>query len=117
MAKSSQFQPSLMNDVICTILNGNHISEIVDTKNTSLMGLTLPSNFNGDRLAFQVSTNATDFFNLKDKNNNNIVIDISKSSSFSFGRDDFLAWNYIKIISDKDQKSDVTIDLQTRAGG
>jgi len=117
MAKSSQFQPFLMNDLICTILSGNYISEIVDTKSTSLIGLTLPSSFNGDRLAFQVSTNGTDFFNFKDKNNNNIIIDISKNNSFSFGRDDFLAWNYIKIISDKEQNSDINITLQTRAGG
>ena len=79
--------------------------------------MTLPSDFNGDRLAFQVSTDGTSFFNFKDKNNNNIVIDISKNSSFSFGRDDFISWNYIKIISDKDQISDITINFQTRAGG
>lgn len=117
MAKSSQFQPSLMNDITCTMLDDNYISEIVNTKNTSLIGLTLPSNFNGNRLAFQVSTDGINFYNFKDINNNNIIIDISKSNSFSFGRDDFLAWNYIKIISDAVQTSDVTITLQTRAGG
>lgn len=117
MAKSSQFQQSLLNDRQVVIESGNTISNSTNLQNTSIVGFSLPSNFNGDKLSFQVSTDGLNFYNFRDINNNNIIIDVTSNNSYSFGRDDFLAWGYVKFIANQTQLSQTIITLQTRAGG
>lgn len=114
---SRTFQQSLMSDIDCDMLQNNSSSEIVDLLNTSIVGLVLPSNFQGEKIAFKVSVDKTNFYSLKNNANETIVIDVISESVVSFGRDDFLAWKYLKIVSNKTQTQDISIRLQTRAGG
>jgi len=114
---SRTFQQSLMSEIDCDMLENNSTSEIVDLLNTSIVGLVIPSDFQGEKIAFKVSVDKVNFYSLQNNANEKIVIDAKSESVVSFGRDDFLAWKYLKIVSDMTQTADISIRLQTRAGG
>lgn len=117
MANTSQFVQSLFNDREVIIEQNNYISNVVDLQNSTIIGLVLPQNFSGNKICFYVSSDKNNFYQLRDINNNLVVLNCSNNTSYSLARYDLSAWNYIKIKSDRSQKlSPTIIKLQTRAG-
>lgn len=123
MANTSQFVQSLFNDREVIIEQNNYISNVVDLQNSTIIGLVFPqelegnkNKFNGNRICFYVSSDKQDFHQLRDTENNLIVLNCLNNVCYSLNRYDLAAWNYIKIQSDTAQTNDITITLQTRAG-
>lgn len=79
-----------------TVIATATLSDVVDCRGYTPVGIVVPSTFDGTQIRFAVSVDGTNFFDLYDAGNNRVVMTVAASRAYPlYGELD--GWNYLKV--------------------
>ena len=115
MSISAEFQGLLRFDTIAIILAGATLSNAVDLHGTSIVGISIPSNFSGTSLTILSALSlAGTYQGVRNVDNTAATFTCQASSNIAFVPFDLASIRYLKLQSNVAQATDLEITLITR---
>lgn len=98
-----------------TILDGDTLSSAADLSGTRLIGLHVPTDFEGTQISFKASLDAQGSFDdVRDNTNTALSNNVTPASFSVIDPAQMLLTRHVKLESDAAQSGDVTITLISR---
>ena len=110
---TAQIQPRLCNDVTVTIADGATVSSAADMNGTGLVGITIPSTYDGTAMTFKVSSDGTNYFDFYNGAGTLAAYVVAASRAIGVAPADFAGWRFLKLVAGTAQTGDTVITLQT----
>lgn len=99
-----------------TILDSQTTSSAVDLYGTNVVGIIVPSGFDGATITFKGSTSIDGtFYDLFNSNDVQLTVNVTAGRMYQFNSADLAAIQYIKLVSDSAQSGDTALTLITRS--
>lgn len=110
MPESSNFQSSTCTDLTATVSASGTTTESIDLSGTKLIGIVVPSTFDGTEITLQGSVDNSSFFDVYDAFGTEVAITTSASRLVVFTSNDFIGLpQYIKLVCTSTQTTTDTV--------
>lgn len=103
-----------INRQVVVIADGESVSGIVDLKGQNLVGLSMPANFTGTALTFQVFNGGTLYQTMVDGDGNNVSKAIAGNQYMKIHPADFAGIDQMKIVSNASEAEEREIVVHLR---
>lgn len=96
------------------ILAGSNTSDVVDFGGQALIGLIIPPAFTSTSLTFKMSDNNTTFYDLYNKDGNQLKITVAPNRAILFTPGDFIGCRWLQFIGSATESANRAIILILR---
>lgn len=108
------FALKLQHDKTVTIENGETVSGAVDLGGETLVGITIPTGFEGTAITFQVATAIDGTYRAWHVDGSALSITVTANIAVQIDPSDLAGARFLKLVAGTSQTGDITLTLHTR---